>query len=234
MGLYRGSDYPFRQNLQSAKNFSQALSQTLSQHKIEWKVILTGTDATLPSNHRDTIVEWNNATDIPASTHQLQIKSYKIRDDNYIYAMSKLGQFYIVADAISTMQNINTGLSAVAKKIAKHIFAAGHDGSYDPNNDNIIPKSELDYLSIAWFGTVQPSLLPHLVVANGLTILYTLPHCKYWVEEAVSKRHEDKFDSIKAHVIHEVVDSMDCAMSTSMGNKCHLRHASASTNLTES
>jgi len=227
MGLYRGTDHPFQQNLQSAKNFSEALVQTLSQRTddIKWRVILTGTDATLPSTHPVPIVEFNNVS--PVTTHALRILSYKITKDNYIYAMSKIGQFYIVGAVIANIHNINTNtdiLDAV-EKITQHIAATGNDGIYHPENDNIITMSELDELSLAWTDTVQPSIASHLAVANGLTILYTGPHCRFWAEEAVSKRHEDnEFGSVRASVVHQVIDSMDCSMSLTMGARCHLRH----------
>jgi hypothetical protein len=83
LGQHKGEN-PFCRNLNAAQNFCLALKQTLVEREdAKWQVVLTGTDATLPSDHED-----SNFTIHQNET--LVIPSYKIMPSNFVYAMSKV------------------------------------------------------------------------------------------------------------------------------------------------
>lgn len=217
----------FKKNMMSAKSFSKALIQTFSEGNkdINWKVVITGTDATLPSTHESITMKWGE--------HKLEVPTYKISDCNYVYAMSKLGQFYTIANAVSTIHNIeqpnNVTMTDIVKKITRHINAAGDIMEYHKGNDaanNIIHMADLNEISVLWTNIVQPSIDSHLVVANGLSILYTPLHL-HWVQEAIDecRKHNNKYGgSIKAFITHQVVETMSNAVSISFGADSHVKH----------
>jgi len=220
LGCYLGKE-SFQRNIRAAKSFSEALMQTFSSKNahIEWKVVITGTDAIFPSTHPVTIMEWEE--------HTLKVPTWKIAEDNYVYAMSKLGQFYTLANAISTIHNIESDaidLVDIVERITQHINAAGDVMEYNPNQDNILPMSELDKISKSWTDTVQPALESHLTVANGLSILYTPLHL-HFVDEAIDEcKENDKYGgSIKAHIMHQLVFFMQNAVSIGFGANSHVK-----------
>lgn len=97
LGQHKGVD-PFRRNLQGANNFCSALEKyldsesdgTLRKDGCQWRVVLTGTDATLPSDYP--------ASPVQLSKESLEIPSYKIMKYNFTYAMSKVrlyGSHYV-------------------------------------------------------------------------------------------------------------------------------------------
>lgn len=243
LGFHKGQDI-FNANLRCAKNFAQALSMTLSlRSDIKWKVIVTGTDATQLSNKKNITVEWeresaSSSGENIVNSEKLTIPSYKIGKWNYVYAMSKLGQFYIIADAVATfpigkgickkeLEDKNVNLSEVVKKITRHVELAGDKSMYDETIENIISMEELDKISSDWTNLVQPLLATHLQVAIGLSILYTPLHCRNWVTQAVKSSNEDKEKyggSVRAHIVFEIVKRLSNAISTDMGTRCHTFH----------
>jgi len=233
MGYFKGNN-PSQKNIILAKNFSNALSQVLSSTNtsptgnnwgkdLKWKVIVTGTDATLPSQTPDRIADWR-------PEQKLTIPSYRIMKYNYVYALSKLGQYYIIATTISTILNTYQPkrISEIVENITQNIVAAGSDMMYNEENVGVnkyISMPELDDISFLWTDAVQPSILSHLAVVTDLTIMYTPLHCKTWVPEAVAKRHDnDEFHgSIRSNIIYQVVQRLKNAISLDMAARCHLK-----------
>lgn len=93
LGQHKGVN-PFRRNLQGARNFCLALESYMKtemdgikrKDACKWRVILTGTDATLPSDY--------SASHVQLSNESLQIPNYKIMQYNFTYAMSKVRNIY--------------------------------------------------------------------------------------------------------------------------------------------
>jgi len=220
LGCYLAKE-GFQKNIRAAKSFSEALMQTFSGKNahVEWKVVITGTDAIFPSTHPVTTMEWEE--------HTLKVPTWKIAEDNYVYAMSKLGQFYTLANAISTIHNIEPGavnLVDIVGRITQHINAAGDVMEYNPKQDSVLLMSELDKISKSWTDTVQPALKSYLTVANGLSILYTPLHL-HFVDEAIDgcKENDDYGGSIKAYIVHQLVFFMQNAVSIGFGANSHVK-----------
>ena len=78
-------------------------------------------------------MEWENQS--------LQVNTYKIADDNYVYAMFKLGQFYTLVNIVLSIHNISipggTNLGDIVDKIAQHIDAARDVMEYQQDNDTL-------------------------------------------------------------------------------------------------
>lgn len=223
LGCYLAKE-GFQKNIRAAKSFSEALMRTFSvkNKHVDFKVVITGTDAIFPSNHPLTIMEWEEHE----RKVQLKVPTWKIADDNYVYAMSKLGQFYTLADAISTIHNIklDINLGDIVERITQHINVAGDVMQYNENQENVILMSELDKISEGWTDTVQPALNDYLTVANGLSILYTPLHL-HFADEAIDECEEDDEygGSIKAHIVYFLVFFMQNAVSIGFGANSHVK-----------
>jgi len=242
MGFYK-RDKALQDNLISAKNLSKALVDVFSnrtngshneENAINWKVIVTGTDATLPSTNTDRVIKWK---DVGKTTpYELTVPTYKIGMYNYVYAMSKLGQFFAVADAISSIckssednyGQVHETLSRKLDKITEHVNAAGNDSLYHKEGNNIISMSELDTISSTWtnFYRELPVISEHLAIVTDLTIMYTPLHIVPWVEEAITKRHDkDEFKgSMKSRIVSHVLWRFRNAISIELGVLYHLKH----------
>jgi len=115
----------FKRNLIFVENFTKALIESLESVKnASWRVVVTGTDATLPSTHKNNEVKFVLDGDDSKEVN-ITIPSYKISEGNYFYAMSKLGQYYIVASAVAQLLNqkeICEELKPTVMKIRNEIF----------------------------------------------------------------------------------------------------------------
>jgi len=264
MGYHKGRDV-YNANLRSANNFAKALQKTFSvasRKDIKWKVIVTGTDATRPSDSKNTTATWprhmtasssDTYTDHPATTgekekYQLEkmkiekleliVPLYKIHKYNFVYAMSKIGQFYIIADAVAKLtikpavykqsqKERKLNLSGTVEKITRHINKAGDNGVYDETLNNIISMSDLDKISSDWTNKVQQLVSTELAVATDLSILYTPLHCRNWVTQSLKDSKEDKVKyggSVRAHIVCQIVKRLANAISIDMGTRCHTVH----------
>lgn len=207
LGQHKGTN-PFMRNLNAAQNFSQALLQ--NSHQLlnkNWRVVLTGTDAALPSTHPDSQLDDNQVI--------YNIPSYKIMKYNYVYAMSKLGQYYIVANAIAKIlgkQDLVEQIQPVIAKIQRHVQEAGENG--DEEASSIIGRNELDQISKQIIH-IETKLQDHFWIAKGISICYTPLHAKPWTDQAIDK--EDP----KAYVLEQIVRRFKNAISIEQGASCH-------------
>jgi len=254
MGFYK-RDKALQDNVISATNLSNALVNVLSNRTgkivykvtgsdtdepkdkdkdecspIKWKVIVTGTDATLHSEMPDQVITMKDAG--TTTPYTIAIPKYKIAINNYVYAMSKLGQFYAFAEAISRIcseEHVTTqGLTDTLKKITQHVNAAGNDALYHEEANNIITMKQLDTLSKTWLGFHSGLIATakHLAVVEDLTIMFTPLHIVPWVEEAVSKRNDkDEFKgSMKARIVNHILFRFRNAISIETGVAYHMEH----------
>jgi hypothetical protein len=223
LGQHKGTN-PFVRNIQAAQNFAKALEESLlglqqqqqqqqpdDPSKIEpsplllrWKVVITGTDATLPStttySNRSIAVGMENG-----SKEIIRIPSYHIMEYNFVYAISKLCQFYMIARAVVRLTRANkrtrvlgddddTGLkeedlTTIIDKLQSHVLAVGEDGDYHPNDSRIgitiHTLSELDDISRRWTTVVEPAVSDHLLVAKDISICFTPLHAVPWTQQAL-------------------------------------------------
>jgi len=140
LGFYKGEN-PFVKNMYAAGDFRDALLESfrgLKPHS--WRVVFTGTDATRPSTYEDDTFLWEENNIVQRS---LTIPTYKIMERNYIYAMSKLGQFYLVASAVAQLlkrTDINNKLMPTIKKLQKNVkIAKEGNNSYEYLVLNSVP-----------------------------------------------------------------------------------------------
>jgi len=144
LGFHKGDD-PFTSNMCVATDFRDALLETF--HDLQpnsWSVVFTCTDATRHSTYPDGVFEQGNK--------MLTIPSYKITKWNYIYAMSKLGQFFLVKSAVAQLLHlfdINELLVPIIAKIQKNVTNAAQmgDNSYEALVTNYIPTLESESIS---------------------------------------------------------------------------------------
>lgn len=259
MGYHKGRDV-YNANLRSANNFAKALQETFSAasgKNIKWKVILTGTDATRPSYSGDTTAVWprdmtaspsdtyadHPGTTVEKETNQVEkitltVPLYKIHKYNFVYAMSKIGQFYTIADVVANLtikpavykqsqKERDINLSETVQKITSHIRKAEENGVYDEKAKNIISMDDLNTISSDWTKKAQPLVSTELAVATDLSILYTPLHCRSWVTQSLkdSREHKDKYGgSARAHIVFQIVKRLANAISTDMGTRCHTVH----------
>jgi len=224
-----------------------------SRGDIKWKVIVTGTDATRPSTTKDTIAEWDGKlTTSPGSDQSdkdieveklekkvpLIVPSYHIHKYNFVYAMSKIGQFYIIGDAVGNLaiskpmfeeqqKNREVNLSETVKKITSFIKGNGESFVYDEKAEKNFPMEDLNKISSDWSKVVLPMISTHLAVATHLSILYTPLHCRSWVVASVksAKDDNDKYDgSVRAHIVSQIVRRLANAISIDMGTRLHTVH----------
>ena len=144
---------------------------------------MTGTDATSSSTTKDDYEtlrrrSWQNA--------EYKVPKYKIHDYNYGYAMSKLGQFAIVAQMVTQLLSSNPDdepdieMKEILLKIERHLKES-EQIMYDPETA-IITKSELDEMSNR---ILDESLhqRPHFWIAKDISICFTPLHALPWIEK---------------------------------------------------
>lgn len=209
LGQHKGIN-PFVRNLNAVWNFCLALETALKdQEDTNWKIVLTGTDATLPSS-----TEVNSQLSMGEET--IVIPTYKISEYNFVYAMSKLGQYYLVMNCISKLvgrDDISKQTDAIVKRIENSVRAAGENGKYQKPSadDDSITMEELDDYSkqaVAF----ESQLQNHFMIAKGISICYTPLHAKPWTEQAIASS-EGQGLSPKAFVLEQVVKRLKNAIS---------------------
>lgn len=214
---------PFQRNLQGATNFATALANTMSEERL-FQVVLTGTDATLPSTHPDssTMVVVDTANGTTTTTSSYMVPTYKLGVYNFIYAVSKLCQFYIVADAIGTILGKDTTeWKQRIKTMTDCVEAAGDDdGKYYEGTTTMLTIEELDEISIEW-NDIEKSLAPYLKVARGISICYTPLHLKPWTTAAFVKCDEESKGSPRGFLLQQVVRRLKNAMSMEKAARLH-------------
>lgn len=171
LGLHTGGAKGMLKNLTVADNFCKALLQCRKyfNHSKNWRIVVTGTDATLSSTTKD------------VKREEYIIPTYKIHKYNFGYAMSKLGQYAIVAQAVTQLfsnEEQDTDLS----KIRDHLTNAD-EITYDPKTA-IISMEELDEMSERIIKKCNQT--PHLWVAQDISICYTPLHGRPWTEKAMN------------------------------------------------
>ena len=216
LGQHKGHN-PFQRNLQAATNLAQALKTIKKlQERKDWKVVLTGTDATLPSTHPDGKLRLT----IDGKSVEYLVPTYKIMKYNYTYAMSKLGQYYIVAQAISQIIGkepmATEECKPVIDMIQRHVLAAGEDGDYHPEQQPILSMPELDAISEKVDSLL--ARLDQLTIAQGISICYTPLHARPWTEQALSSS-----ENSKGFVLEQIVRRFKNTISMEQAVACHFR-----------
>jgi len=221
LGQHKG-DNPFIRNIVAATNFAMALRKVspelLKGGLSSFGVVLTGTDATLPSTHPDSKVTIGE--DI------ITVPTYKISKYNFVYAMSKLCQFYILADALvdtlkgDLKEELSVELKDTIQKMKKHVIAAGEDGMYHEEDENGISMEELDNISKRSNEILQ-KLQGHLKVASNISICYTPLHAKPWTDMSFIKCEKDSDGSPKAYILQQIVWRLKNAISNEQAAHAH-------------
>ncbi|CAJ1947805.1 unnamed protein product [Cylindrotheca closterium] len=231
LGQHKGVN-PFRRNLQGANNFCLALEKFMTTEKdgntrndaCDWRVVLTGTDATLPSDYPASHVELLNQS--------LQIPSYKISEYNFTYATSKLGQYFLLIKTVAQLtgrMDIVEEVEHIVVKIQASVDKAGDNGNYHPPEDGqetpstFISMAELDQYSRRSM-ELELELREHLQFAKGISICYTPLHAVPWTQQAVASAagSEDSL-SPKAFVLEQVVKRLKNAISIDQAVECHFK-----------
>ncbi len=219
LGQHKGVN-PFVRNLNSAENFHRALLKLLScpifvrstssetnTHDRDWRVVVTGTDATLPSTHQPFKMTMSMKKNDVAVPTVFTVPTYKIGTNNFVYAMSKLGQFYWIANAVARLLvlqkddkkrheylKIARKTEDTFRRIRNHVKDAGEDGAYKGTDTgekngtigNSISMEELDSISFKMSALVEEVCLrDHFRIAEQISICYTPLHAKPWTQDAI-------------------------------------------------
>eukprot|EP00548_Thalassiothrix_antarctica_P014005 CAMPEP_0194169034 /NCGR_PEP_ID=MMETSP0154-20130528/3752_1 /TAXON_ID=1049557 /ORGANISM="Thalassiothrix antarctica, Strain L6-D1" /LENGTH=613 /DNA_ID=CAMNT_0038880265 /DNA_START=78 /DNA_END=1919 /DNA_ORIENTATION=+ len=128
LGFYKG-ETSCETNLVTARNFQEALVESFTDlDKKHWRVVVTGTDATRPNTSKGDTFDWKKDDTNNSESKKLVIPSYKLDRHNYFYALSKLGQFYIIASAVAQLTSAtqkvkptNEKFEPTIKKIEKYV-----------------------------------------------------------------------------------------------------------------
>jgi hypothetical protein len=215
LGQHKGEN-PFERNLNAARNFATSLRSISSQLKgTNWRVVVTGTDATKPSTCPDDIIEIEGA--------ELCIPTYKIMEYNFTYATSKLGQLYLVANVIADILGdspLQEETMEISSKLEAHVKRAGEDGNYYANS-GLVSIEELDMLSQR-LGIIETTLAGNFYIAKGISICYTPLHATPWTEQSFSRCGAETGGSPKAYVLEQIVKRMKNAISIDLAANLHL------------
>lgn len=226
LGQHKGHN-PFVRNISGAKNFAQTLSEIVSAKlttkSIPWKIVITGTDATNPSTKADSAVVVNGiSTTVP---------TYKIMPYNFVYAASKLCQYYVIGAAISdaggisiapllTERDENDGsMASLIGQLESFVHFSGKNGTYQDNH--ILGQEELDQISTHW-DVVEAVLRKYLQVARGISICYTPLHRDPWIQSSFEQCAEESQGSPKAYIIQQIVRRFKNAISIDKAARAHL------------
>ncbi|KAL3918274.1 MAG: hypothetical protein SGARI_007510, partial [Bacillariaceae sp.] len=228
LGAHKGPKC-FWRNIQGAWHFALALDrfadESFAHHQDSIKVVITGTDATLPSDTPDAVVKTaNEAT--------WTIPTYKIMEYNYTYAVSKICQYYIIAINLGLMQGIideeqKEEWNALITKMEQHVMKAGDDGNYHPPNytdeggDDRFTKiamEELNDISRKVSSSLLSKLAGNFSIAQGISICYTPLHARAWAEQAIKAAStiedaSDRYYAQKAYVLEQIVKRFKNAIS---------------------
>jgi len=209
MGQHKGQN-PFVRNIEGAQNFCKALEKTVDGKK-RWRIVLTGTDATLPSTHPD-----GKVTPCGGGGGELVIPSYKIFAYNYVYAASKLCQYYLVIKTVAQLlgqKDVVDETSLMVEKLRSYVFSCKEDGVYHPDTARI-KMDELDGISKRVV-KLSNDLSDHVWIATGISICYTPLHAIPWTQAAMKK------DSPRGDIMEQIVRRLKNAISIDKAADCH-------------
>lgn len=216
LGSHKGQN-AFRRNLQSAHNLALALQNSKD---FKWtQIVVTGTDATLPSDHMKENVICSDGT-------MLTIPSYKISEYNFVYAMSKLGQFLILAEAVAKLtENISLPVEYMAflkqkiPRIWANVMEAGDNAMYQiekENDEAYISMKELDIISTRFTKDILPLLKDNFRIASDISICFTPLHAKPWSEICITQK------SPKCYILEQILRRLKNAISIQQAARYHL------------
>lgn len=215
LGQHKGEN-PFQRNIQAARNFAKALESC--KEDLEggsWRVVLTGTDATKPSDAKDGAMSIDDKV-------EFAIPTYKIMKYNFVYAMSKIGQYYVVANGISRLlgkASIQQETSRIISRIQEALNESGEDGNYHEGRS--MSMKELDELSRHFDSTIEPALKDNLLIAKGISICYTPLHARPWTEQAFIKCNDESQGSPKGYIVQQIVRRLKNAISIEEASLLH-------------
>mmetsp|Transcript_6983 Transcript_6983/g.7990 ORF Transcript_6983/g.7990 Transcript_6983/m.7990 type:complete len:410 (+) Transcript_6983:1031-2260(+) len=210
----------FSRNIRAAANFCKAIRTLLKGRR--FRIVITGTDATYPSTRLDPILKINGES--------YCVPTYKIGDGNFVYAMSKLCQFYMIAEAVVEVLDANhikfsvDNLKLIRERISEmqtHITAAGNDGKYHGGSHAGISMAELNEISTEW-ENLEDKLKSYVHVAKGISICYTPLHAHPWVEQSFGRCLLESHGSPKGYVLQQIVRRFKNSMSTRKAALAHL------------
>lgn len=227
LGQHKGIN-PFVRNLQAANNFASALEKVIAEALVkfptfQWRIILTGTDATLPSTHPHGQVTLNE--------DHYTIPTYKISEYNYTYAMSKLGQYYRIGQAVAHLtgaERLAGDCAKIYSRIQAHVMQSGKNANYD-SGSALVRMEELDEWSRQVDGVLLPALRgagsqeeaapasKNFVIAQGISICYTPLHAHPWSEQALN---QDKLEPT-AYILEQVMKRLKNAISIEQAVEAH-------------
>lgn len=212
LGQHKGFN-PFVRNITAAQNFALALRELKDDFSVlAHRIVVTGTDATKASSSPDSTLSVDGCS--------YNVPTYKIMKYNFVYAMSKLCQLYIIANAVyrnKKNEAIKSSITSRIQQMVHCVAAAGENGNYDENGG--ITMQELDDISNDWIAVLS-ELSPHLAVAEGISICYTPLHRTPWTQQALSKSSSENV-SPKAYLIEQVVRRLKNAISVEKAARLH-------------
>ena len=214
LGHHKGGEDPYKRNLIAATNFATALKQNkkpLQKRDCEFRVIITGTDATNPRSFPD--------YNLKIGKENISCPAYKIWDGNFVYSLSKLCQFYIIAEAIvDIVYGDNSQKSDEVNNMSKRIQTATKT-LYDAINlawgnikyqDSLgITREQADEISILW-NDVEHLLERHLKVARNISIVFTSMHGNAWSQIAHNKLEDGDPDEF---IVKQIISRLKNAIS---------------------
>jgi hypothetical protein len=137
--------------------------------------------------------------------------------------MSKLGQLYLVANAVAAIMGesrLDEETLEISSKLEAHVKQAGEDGNYYANT-GLVSMEELDMISQR-LGVIETTLQANLYIAKGISICYTPLHATPWTEQSFSKCGAESGGSPKAYVLEQIVKRMKNAISIELAANLHL------------
>ena len=209
-----------RNNVMFARNFAQALYHVFSQDGApRFRVVITGTDATRPSTSAN-YDEW--VVDTQDQEHPVNVFGYKIWQRNFVYATSKLAQYYIIAESISALTNTDLSISLQRRIEAMEEEINEANTNEYRGADSKISMRGLNRLSDKW-DAIEQELQPYLRVAKRISVCFTPLHGIPWRNLSFDKaKTEAKFHgSPKAFFIEQVLSRMQNAISIESAARTH-------------
>lgn len=246
LGQHKGVN-PFVRNLNAAQNFHRALRKLFLTSPDDdsslalaaqwggrnWRVVLTGTDATLPSTHPPSemiLPTTVNGNSEPSLATALTVPTYKIGTNNFVYAMSKLGQYYWIMNAVVGLlveeedkryKDVANETKEIFQKIKNHIYDAGEDGAYHGENCSSMSMKELDEISAKMSSLIEEGFLrDHFRIAEHISICYTPLHANPWTADAIQSANDD-VSAQRAYILDQIVKRFKNAISIESAASSH-------------
>lgn len=211
LGRHVGEN-PFEFNVKVATYFANSLKKNKSaliRLKKNFRVVVTGTEATKPNTALDKKVSIDKTVYIQPT--------YKIGEGNFMYAMSKICQFYIVAEALVDIFNLtldsSIDLAGTIEKMKTAIHESKGSGKYA--DGKYMTYEVLNKISTDW-DTIEKTLEQYIRVAPGISICYTPLHANPWTEKALG------IESPRAYIIDNIVFRLRNAISNERAARLHL------------